>query len=500
MIANVSSGPQGNAVAAAYQPSPVPFYQNNPLIEALPPILTTEGAVRAIMRRPPHCEKERELPSEIRYHLIQCFDQFFVPLPGHLDLEQKFSRILRHGYLARNPTNATPLQIHQRANALNSTGVLKFRSTATGFGFCGLSGAGKSTAIETILGLYPQVIDHSRYLDRSFILRQLVWLKLDTPHDGSIRALCLNFFQAVDQILGTSYYHMYVHSRVSADALLPKMALVAGQHRLGLLVIDELQHLSEAKSGGARQMLNFFVKLLNVIGLPVVMVGTYKAIPTLQSEFRQIRRSSGQGFLKWDRMPQDAIWTQFVKTMWRYQYTRTPVPLTPELSAVLYDETQGITDLVIKLYQLCQFVAIRHGKEAIDTDLIRTVSREHFALSRSVIRDIRNLKSTHPSWTRLTALGDVIPPDLDGAIQQILSEPLQASDVEAVEETPIPMKRPEKKEHIRRGKKQSSPVKITGLVACLVEDRDSGLSPYERLKTGGFIRPTTEFFPEEAIT
>jgi len=42
-----------------------------------------------------------------------------------------------------------------------------------------------------------------------------------------------------------------------------KMSTLAHTHGLGLLIIDEIQHLSQAKSGGSEKMLNFFVTLVN---------------------------------------------------------------------------------------------------------------------------------------------------------------------------------------------------------------------------------------------
>lgn len=77
--------------------------------------------------------------------------------------------------------------------------------------------------------------------------------------------------------------------------LLIIMTQLVRQFQIGILVIDEIQHLSEAKGGGSDKMLNFFVTLVNTIGIPVVMIGTTKAMSILQSEFRQARRGSGQG-------------------------------------------------------------------------------------------------------------------------------------------------------------------------------------------------------------
>ena len=79
---------------------------------------------------------------------------------------------------------------------------------------------GKSTAVEEILQLYPQVINHSHYHAQDLTLRQIVWLKLDCPFDGSIKGLCLNFFQALDDLLQTDYYQNYAgQGRRTVDEL-----------------------------------------------------------------------------------------------------------------------------------------------------------------------------------------------------------------------------------------------------------------------------------------
>jgi hypothetical protein len=102
----------------------------------------------------------------------------------------------------------------------------------------------KTTSIEAILSLYPQVILHNRYCENDFSFTQIVWIELDCPFDGSIKGLYLNFFQAVDDLLGTRYYDNYAGGRKTVDELLPRMALVASLHSIGVLVIDEIQHLS----------------------------------------------------------------------------------------------------------------------------------------------------------------------------------------------------------------------------------------------------------------
>ena len=56
--------------------------------------------------------------------------------------------------------------------------VYSSNSTASGFTIIGMSGIGKTTAIERVLSLYPQKILHTQYNGESLFLTQLVWAKI----------------------------------------------------------------------------------------------------------------------------------------------------------------------------------------------------------------------------------------------------------------------------------------------------------------------------------
>ena len=52
-------------------------------------------------------------------------------------------------------------------------------STADSLSIIGISGIGKTTAIERLSLMYPQVIKHETYEGQSFNRTQIVWLKID---------------------------------------------------------------------------------------------------------------------------------------------------------------------------------------------------------------------------------------------------------------------------------------------------------------------------------
>ena len=236
----------------------------------------------------------------------------------------------------------------------------------------GMSGVGKTTAVDRILSMYPQYITHTKYKNKPFCMKQIVWMKLDCPFDGSIKGLCLNFFSELDRVLGSDYAENFISQRYTVDTLLVKMSHLASTHGLGILVIDEIQHLSHAKSGGSEKMLNFFVTLVNTI------------------EFRQARRGSGQGDLIWERMKNDESWDIMLRSMWKYQWTKVKCQLTDEIKDALYDETQGIIDLAVKLYGISQLKAIFDGSETITVQSIHESAKENLKLVQPMIAALRS--------------------------------------------------------------------------------------------------------------
>lgn len=410
----------GYAVLAEYMEQMLEEYSGNPLIEALPPIFSYEQTEELVHEYPAFSEKERELDERYRYHCVQRLFRYFQPLSVHFDIEQRISRVIRQGYISRNPLHPGNAADMQQIYRMIREGNYEFnrellsRTSATGFTIIGTSGVGKSTSVEKILSLYPQIIVHSEYKGKPFCHYQLTWLKLDCPFDGSVKGLCNNFFLAFDRLLGDNTYNKYADGRnISVNTMMPIMAQLARNHSLGMLIIDEIQHLSLAKSGGSEKMLNFFVNLVNTIGVPVILIGTTKAMSILQSEFRQARRGSGQGDLIWERMRNDMYWELLLEGMWKYQWTRHKVELTKELIDALYFESQGIVDIAVKIFILAQMRAIASGKEVISDKLIGAVARENLKLVKPMLDALKS-----GDLDRIELYKDIMPVDINRYIEE----------------------------------------------------------------------------------
>ena len=266
--------------------------------------------------------------------------------------------------------------------------VPTIRKNCAGFNMIGCSGAGKSLTLESVLPLIPQVIEHTKYKDKPFDQKQLVWLKLDCPHDGSLRGLCVNFFEVVDAVMKTTKADE-IHSRMTTDVMLPKMAKRADSVGLGGLFVDEIQRLSLAASGGAQKALNFFIMLSTYLGIPVVLLGTYKALELFSEQFAMVRRGEGQGDMIMSNMLNDDYWEYFLAEVWKYQYTNIETVLNPKLIRTIYEQSAGIVDIAVKLYMLSQSQIIGTGNELITPKLIEDVARESLSGARPLLEALR---------------------------------------------------------------------------------------------------------------
>lgn len=415
----------GYTVKAEYSEQFVSDYQNNPLIEALPPIFSYNQTEDLLHLYPDYNEKERELDAHYRFHCVQRLFKYFQPVDKHFDIEQRISRVIRQGYISRNPIMPNYASDMQKIYRMIKEGNYRFDNsqlsptTSSGFTIIGFSGVGKSKTVERILNLYPQIIVHSKYNGKDLNQYQLVWLKLECPYDGSVKGLCSNFFQLIDRLLGDDTYGKYASGRnTTTDTMIPRMAQIARRHSLGVLVIDEIQHLSVAKSGGSERMLNFFVTIVNTLGIPVILIGTSKAKEVLQGEFRQARRGSGQqGDVVWENLKKDDKWDLLIEGMWQYQWTKKETALTKEISDALYEKSQGIIDIAVKLYVMAQLRAIATGTEIITPKLINKVAADNLKLVEPMLLALKSGNAKE-----VAKYGDIMPVDIDSFYEEHLQQ------------------------------------------------------------------------------
>ncbi|QCT04375.1 hypothetical protein E6C60_3667 [Paenibacillus algicola] len=400
---------KGRQIKAEYRDQIVEAYQGNPFIEALPCRLSQDQLFQMLYSVPRFTGDINRLNSEERVELVQQIKpSYWQPLSTHFERYRNLYNMIKIGYQSRNPL--TPIYQRQMAIGLDrilAAGTDEFGrnlagnlQTAQQMADIGLSGMGKSKSYERILSLFPQVIHHSEYHREPFPCKQVVWLHIECPSNKSVGALCRNFYWAVDKLLGTTYYEDLAEKDGRAEVLAKRMSKVAGQISLGVLVIDEIQRINRGYSGGDEKMIDFITELTNSIGIPIVLIGTFKALYLFKSSLANTRRGIPDGYAEniTDRMRDDWEWELFLKGMWDLQYTNKFTALTPDLKAAMYFHSLGIPDFAVKLFMHVQCRAILYeDEEEITVNLIEEVANKTFRLVQPIFQRIRGGEEIDPA-------------------------------------------------------------------------------------------------------
>lgn len=374
---------------AFYKASELAECAGNPLVEALPAFKTGEQMLPHFGRKPPFDGAERKLPVAHRMLCVSRLNNFLLMMPSHAEVLEQIGLVIHSGYMHRNPIRPEYKRelVHFYRQSMEGA-ILPIEtsgpSTAPSFSLFGVSGMGKSTALERALSFYPRALNHT---DHHFL--QLVWLKVDCPMDGSLKQLLWSIVEKIDAILNTNHKEDIGRS-TTTDKLILDVAKIAAKYHLGVLVVDEIQHLLDASGVGPAKMLNFFVTFANEVKVPFVVLGTPKARNFLDKLFREARRLSDHGSTTWDRMMPGQNWEYFLKALWKYQWLQKVEGLSPELSEAMYVQTQGINALVVRLFQLVQLQAMRDKSERITVGLIKKVAKEKFTLLRPALDALRS--------------------------------------------------------------------------------------------------------------
>lgn len=360
----------------------------------------------SLVVKPERSEAERKLPHRLRrYCVLRIFDAV-IPTGAQVDLADRIGMVIRQGYKARDPARGThhpallasAAAIHKLAGGADVEEVKSWMPKLThshppAFALIGDPGTGKTTIERRTLARIPQVVEQKLPYA---IIRQVVWLEVQCPSTGGRKQLCIAILAAFDRVLGTRYSERFgaEGKRVSGDQMMLYVQHLVTLHAVGLIVIDEIQHAKQSTEG-VKPLMNFLVTLVNSLSVPVMLIGTNDARSIIEGEFRQARRASGLGQPNWSRMSRGPDWDDWLAELWENQWTATPTPLTPEISEVIYDESQGVMDLAVKLYILAQLRAISPGEvygedELLDSALFRSVARDEFALIAPMITALRD--------------------------------------------------------------------------------------------------------------
>ncbi|WP_241974757.1 ATP-binding protein [Paraburkholderia sp. BL17N1] len=425
-VAKVTSGKKSNqpgpimqcveSVEACYYSGDdlLPEYRKNPLIAALGRIWDKRAILKALDVPIAFSEDERSRSEEYRLHAIGRLSRFVLALPAHLDVVSTLQLMVRQHYVGVNIGDDYVQGIKDRYRE-NQDGELMpiyhhERSHAYCAGVFGLSGGGKTTALESALRLLPKVIHH-----KDHGLNQVVWIKVDCPKSASLKDTLKLLILEFDSLLGTDY-SAEVGSRATLADYANKLHRISKRHQTGLIVIDEMQNALHAVAKND-PLFDFFVNLTNVVRIPVIVSGTPKGAQLFRKTLRSARRISSQGVITWDGMRNEDDWRRFCNQLQKYQWLADPVPLSDALRRYLLFLTQGLPGVTVPLYQLAQYAAISSGAERLSKKLVRDVFDEKMGSLRPMMNAIRSRDKA-----RMLAYDDLLGDTLDDIVESVEAE------------------------------------------------------------------------------
>lgn len=373
---------------ATYTPTGTQRYSGNPFIEALDPYPTLAQMVADYSNSPPvPTDQVRSLPAAVRRLELNQLHDIVVLFPEYLQLADAFHSMIREAYHYRNPfTVAGRKQRYAAAHQASGESLeSELKSTARGHLLMALSGMGKSTFSECIQLTFPPVIRHKEYNGQPFNVHQIPVIALRVPHDGTLRSMCIQFFDSVDLRLNTRYGKR-ARGRTSIAQMVDLMKKVATAVSLGLLVIDEVQNLRVARIGQAEQVLNLFTEIIEKVGVSIFIIATPALQEVIVDSYRNTRKFMTEGStLIHDMQPNDEQWLLFTDTLWRYQYVAEKRPLTPAIRKVWHELSGGTSAIASLLYYLAQRDEIS-DRDYLDADSFRAAYATYLSFLHPAIK------------------------------------------------------------------------------------------------------------------
>lgn len=411
-------------VKAIYRQERNPKFRGNPYIEAIMDLPSDAQLATALNHFPKFDPAERELSAEYRIQRLDCLFDLVLALPRSIRLARAIFKMMRTGYAGRRPYSPADFQIMNELYAALQSGDLRSPSrqrfsSQHSLGLAGNSGAGKSYMLRRIAELLPPAIYHEQHGKW-----QLPFIFVEMAPDGeSVHTLASEIHSEFDRLLpGDEYIRNYIERKNgTAMQRLASAFNIAYRHGVGAIVIDEKQNqrsLGNDETVRRRRGANLprqetllskhLIAASNTSNIPLIMAGTLEMLNMLGARVTRGRRISGRGSATW--LPLEPTFDLkapgdfelLMMALWRYQWTRQQVRLGQGWLKLFYRLTQGIPDIMVKLYEATQERAISSGKEVMTHEMAMDEYRLQFA---AVDFGITALRTRNPS--RLPIVSDL---------------------------------------------------------------------------------------------
>ena len=373
---------------AKYTPSDNPDYKGNPFIECLPSRLSPDDFWDRVQDEALPPEDLSKFCTETLEGMASNIMDSVCTTSIYYDVYCDLLGTIKVGYKNRNPLNEDVKKWQQKVATAN---YKRTRTTAPSLKFTGYSGLGKTTLVDSVLGLIDQVKIHPVDGPMGKEVVQIVYLKVNIPGDSDTKDICLDLFEQIDGILGLegkdSYYSMY--NEKTRSSCIKGLATVCTSLLVGMIIFDEMQNICIAKANEKNLIFKFFDKLTNEAKVPTLKIGTSKANKLTDDEFSNARRLGVP--YDWKNYTSiDDDWKTLVEYAWSYQLLPEYVPLSERLQNKIYHLTRGIPHCLFFLIEQANVLGLRQGKSGFTSELLDEVFDKRFSIMKTGIIALRH--------------------------------------------------------------------------------------------------------------
>lgn len=378
---------------ATYVRAKVKADEGNPYIEAIPYPRDDDNIERAYTRILADYDYSKvssmsKLEKMLRVGTLRGIR---FPLPFHKSLEFYFYNALLNSYRARKQMHSKSAEIkYTLANNTQFTDCILMGNSATatnsGFSLIGYSGCGKSSAIETLISHYPQVIIH--FDDNGGYYPQIVYLVVNCVANSNFSALYESIGDAIDKAFGNlePVYSQEISRIAGLGRKAEKVKEYVEKFAIGIIIFDEIQLLNFDHT--RENSFDSLLTLSNRTKVAIAVVGTEDARAKMFKELRTARRVGNviNGNLYCNNKQ---YFSFLVAQLFQYQWFDKHIEINDELIDALYEVTQGIVDQLIGVYSCMHYDYLdRKKKTEINGDYVKKVAKKYYPGLQNVLGEL----------------------------------------------------------------------------------------------------------------
>ena len=354
---------------------------NNEISQKMEPLFTGDDLLLKLEYYPEYNSEMRNQSVANRLQYLNTIYDFFYPNKTAVDiyinlylavsdaLRLKFSNNMIKQLNNHTFQKISPLQ------GINGNRV---------FTIFGDSGLGKTRSINRAISLITncKVLE----LENNIIIPVL---NIQAPFDKSSKTFLLSINKAIDDILGTNHYASLLKSKASTSQMLLSTCNILNLY-VGCLCVDEVEGFVQHKNGS--MLIQMLTNLMNESMVSCCFIGTNSAENFFSSVPFLARRSMGLQLLPPSYDNEDYI--NFIKKLWKYQFTKSYTELSEGYINYIYQHTNGITALIMYLYIESQKIAILNTSEKITYDNLNSAYRRMHTMNGFIQPELELRKRT----------------------------------------------------------------------------------------------------------